>query len=332
MDCAARPLEQKWPSVSVLPPLFLVNTADNRIRKSFHVHEFSQFSFCHSLYSPPHAPPPLKFLFFALLFLCLSPLSVLFSCYPCGLSPSWLFNSMGLSAESTKLLKENPGRISSATKRHQETKGNLQPASSNHSTVRLSLMYVEVIFFPHSDETRQELPKVPPITCYFHLLLPSLNSTSLASPVVSWKQVTSSQNSLQSRKNGTTFILRYHILQSKLRVSFLTASTINFPTLSKQQEIGQQREPSLQKSTCSSQSWVHFIGVSSGGDYLLPDPQNILCSVLSLIFLKKQIFPLQSPFLQKVSPAFQVGKCQVTLGKSEVTAYGWGSFWNAKLA
>lgn len=138
-----------------------------------------------------------------------------------------------------------------------------------------------------------------------YLLLPLATSFSkldcLASPVVSWKRVTSSQNSLQSRKNGTTFILRYHILQSKLRVSFLAASTINFPTLSKQQERGQQREPSLQKSTRPSQSWVHFIGVSSGGDYLLPDPQNILCSVLSLLFYISSTVTIPSKVLSHFS-------------------------------
>ena len=286
-----------------------------------------------TLNSPPHAPTPSK-----VSLLCIS-VSLLFS-FVCALLllslrplPSWLFNPMGLSAESTKLLKESESRKNFIS--HQTTSGDKRksPASIFKPLNSETLSHVcGSDFFSHSDETRQELPKVPPITYYFHLLRPSLNSTSLASPVVSWKRVTFSQNSLQSRKNGTTFILRYHILQSKLRVSFLAAYTINFPTSSKQQEIGQQREPSLQKSTRPSQSWVHFIGVSSGGDYLLPDPQNILCSVLSLLFLKKQIFPVQSPFLQKFSPAFQVGECQVTLGKSEVPAYGWGSFWNAKLA
>ena len=123
-------------------------------------------------------------------------------------------------------------------------------------------------------------------TCY---LLTSLNSTSLASLVVSWKWVTFSQNSLQSRKNGTTFILRYHVLQSKLRVSFLTASTINFPRLSKQQAIGQQKEPSLQKSIHPSQSWVHFIRVTSGGDYVVTRSTEYTMFCTESSFLEKAI-------------------------------------------
>ena len=229
-----------------------------------HSHEFSIFFVSHSLNTPLTPPPPLKFLFSAFLFLCLSPFSVLFSCYTCSLSPSGSLTTLRLSAESTKLLKksESQGEFhqpQNNIRRQKEISS--QPATSNHLTVRLCLMYVEVIFFFSTQmNPGKNYPKPLPLlatsTCY---LLTSLNSTNLASPVVSWKRVTFSQNSLQSRKNGTTFILRYHVLQSKLRVSFLTASTINFPRLSKQQAIGQQREASLQKSTHPSQPWVHFI-------------------------------------------------------------------------
>lgn len=75
--------------VSILLPLFLVNIADNLIGKMLpHSHEFSQFSLCHTLSTLSLTPPPpLKFLFSAFLFLCLSPFSVPFSCYTCGLSP-----------------------------------------------------------------------------------------------------------------------------------------------------------------------------------------------------------------------------------------------------
>jgi len=175
----------------------------------------------------------------------------------------------------------------------------------------------------------KSLPLLATSTCY---LLTSLNSTSLASPVVSWKWVTFSQNSLQSRENETTFILRYHVLQSKLRVSFLIASTINFPRLSKQQAIGQQREPSLQKSTHPSQPWVHFI--SPFRRWLCCYQIHRIYYVLHWVFFsrKNKYFQCSHQFLQKVSPAFQVGGCQVTLGKSEIPAYGWGSFRNAKLA
>ena len=112
--------------------------------------------------------------FSAFLFLCLSPFSVLFSCYTCSLSPPGSLTTLRLSAESTKLLKksESQGEFhqpQNNIRRQKEISS--QPATSNHSTVRLCLMYVEVIFFFHSDETRQELPKAPPPTCYFHLLL-----------------------------------------------------------------------------------------------------------------------------------------------------------------
>ena len=86
----------------------------------------------------------------------------------------WLFNYMRLSAESTKLLKESESQGEFHQPRNnirRQKEISSQPATSNHLTVRLCLMYVEVIFFFHSDETRQELPKVPPLTCYFHLLL-----------------------------------------------------------------------------------------------------------------------------------------------------------------
>ena len=217
----------------------------------------------HSLNPLPHSLSPFK----------VSPLCVpfsLFISFLCALLllylrplPSWLFNYMRLSAESTKLLKESESQGEFHQPRNnirRQKEISSQPATSNHLTVRLCLMYVEVIFFSIQMKPGKNYPKSLPLlatsTCY---LLTSLNSTSLASPVVSWKWVTFSQNSLQSRENETTFILRYHVLQSKLRVSFLIASTINFPRLSKQQAIGQQREPSLQKSTHPSQPWVHFI-------------------------------------------------------------------------
>lgn len=289
----------------------------------------------HSLNPLPHSPSPFKVSLLCFPFsLFISFLCALLLLYLRPL-PSWLFNHMRLSAESTKLLKESESQGEFHQPRNnirRQKEISSQPATSNHLTVRLCLMYVEVIFFFHSDETRQELPKVPPLTCYFHLLLTSLNSTSLASPVVSWKRVTFSQNSLQSRENETTFILRYHVLQSKLRVSFLIASTINFPRLSKQQAIGQQREPSLQKSTHPSQPWVHFI--SPFRRWLCCYQIHRIYYVLHWVFFsrKNKYFQCSHPFLQKVSPAFQVGGCQVTLGKSEVPAYGWGSFRNAKLA
>ena len=209
---------------------------------------------------------------------------------------------MGLSAESTKLLKEwiqeefhqPPNDI----RRQKEVSS--QHLQTTQQWDSLSCMWKWFFFFP----LRWNQARTTQSPSHY-LLLPLATSFSkldcLASPVVSWKRVTSSQNSLQSRKNGTTFILRYHILQSKLRVSFLAASTINFPTLSKQQERGQQREPSLQKSTHPSQSWVHFIGVSSGGDYLLPDPQNILCSVLSLLFYISSTVTIPSKVLSHFS-------------------------------
>ena len=139
-----------------------------------HSHEFSIFFVSHSLNTPLTPPPPLKFLFSAFLFLCLSPFSVLFSCYTCSLSPPGSLNTLRLSSDRTKLLKksESQGEFhqpQNNIRRQKEISS--QPATSNHLTVRLCLMYVEVIFFFHSDESRQELPKAPPLTCYFHLLL-----------------------------------------------------------------------------------------------------------------------------------------------------------------
>lgn len=54
----------------------------------------------------------------------------------------------------------------------------------------------------------------------------------------------------------------------------------------------QQREPSFQKPSSLSRSWVHFIVVSSGGDYVIIKFTEYIMFCNESSFLKKQIFPI----------------------------------------
>lgn len=59
---------------------------------------------------------------------------------------------------------------------------------------------------------------------------------------------------------------------------------------------------------------------------LLLDPQNILYSAPNLLFFEKQLFLVQSPIPSKGVSCFSVGGVRSLFRKSEIPAYGWGSF------